>query len=109
MLSHEFLRKSSFILVSLSLLMGVGLYHLKYRVSNTARELQEVRIRILDTKESLHTLKAEWGFLTSPKRLAKLSGQHLQLKPVRALQIASLQTFHQRSNKGLMVAYRRTP
>ena len=110
MLSHDFLRKSSFILISLSLLMGICLYHLKHRVSNTERELRDVRLRILNTQESLHTLKAEWGFLTSPKRLAKLSDQHLQLKPVRAIQIASLeQTINKRSNEGIMVAYRRTP
>ncbi|MFN7662521.1 MAG: hypothetical protein ACK5PQ_02220 [Alphaproteobacteria bacterium] len=107
MLSHDFLRKSSFILVSLSLLMGVGLYHLKHCVSNTAYELTQTKIRILETQESLHTLKAEWGFLTSPKRLAKLSSQHLQLKPVKAVQIASLNTFNQRATQGIMVAYRR--
>jgi hypothetical protein len=109
MFSHEFLKKSSVVLISLSLVMGIGLYHLKHRVSNTERELREIRVRILDTQESLHTLKAEWGFLTSPKRLAKLSTQHLNLKPVRAIQIASLDTFNQRTSKGIMVAYRRTP
>jgi cell division protein FtsL len=107
--SHEFLKKSSFILILLSLLMGIGLYHLKHRVSNTARELHETRIRILDLQESLHTLKAEWGFLTSPKRLAKLSNQHLKLQPVKAIQIASLDTINQRATKGIMVAYRRVP
>lgn len=109
MFSHDFLKKSSFILISFSLFMGIGVYHLKYRVSNTARELQDVRLRIVDTQESLHTLKAEWGFLTSPKRLAKLSNQHLKLQPVRAIQIASLDTMNARTNQGIMVAYRRTP
>lgn len=109
MLSHESLKKSSFILMLMSLVMGIGLYHLKHRVSNTARELRENQLRILDLQESLHTLKAEWGFLTSPKRLAKLSNQHLKLQPVRAIQIASLDTMNQRANQGIMVAYRRVP
>lgn len=96
-------------MIFLSLLMGIGLYHLKHCVSNTAHDLQEVRLRILNTKESLHTMRAEWGFLTSPKRLANLSQKHLKLHPMRAVQIASLETFHQRSNKGIMVAYKRAP
>jgi cell division protein FtsL len=108
-LSHDILRKSSFALIVLSLLMGVGVYHLKHRVSNTASELRNVNTKILDTKESLHILKAEWGFLNSPKRLARLSNRHLKLKPVRAIQIASLQTINRRMNQGIMVAYRRSP
>lgn len=105
MFSQEILKKSSFFLILISLLMGVGVYHLKNRVSETAIELNHVKNKISTTRESLHVLRAEWNFLKSPKRLARLNQKHLRLQPLRAVQIASLQTFARQSKNGIMVAY----
>ena len=107
MFSQELLRKSSFFLILLSLLLGVGVYHLKNRVSETALELSHIKNKINMTEESLHTLRAEWNFLKSPKRLARLNQKHLRLEPLRAVQIASLNTFAQQKQNGIMVAYRK--
>ncbi|UNM05870.1 MAG: hypothetical protein H6925_05055 [Holosporaceae bacterium] len=81
------------------------MYHLKNRVSETALELNHVKNKINITEESLHILRAEWNFLKSPKRLARLNQKHLHLKPLRAVQIASLNTFKQQNMNGIMVAY----
>ena len=105
MFSQEFLRKSSFLLILLSLLMGVGVYQLKNKVSETAIELNHIKNKINITEESLHVLRAEWNFLKSPKRLARLNQKHLHLQPLRAVQIASLQTFARQAQNGIMVAY----
>ena len=105
MIHLEIIKKGSIFFILLSLLMGVGVYQLKNRVSETAHELHHVKSKIQTTKESLHVLRAEWGFLKSPKRLARLNQKYLHLEPVRAIQIASLQTLNHRMKHGIMVAY----
>lgn len=105
MISHELIRKTSVFLILLSLLLGVGVYHLKNRVSETAQELHHVKRKIENTQESLHTLRAEWGFLKNPKRLALLNQKYLQLKPYKAIQVASLRTMEHKARHKIMVAY----
>lgn len=105
MVPHELIRKTSVFLILLSLLMGVGVYQLKNRVSETAQELHHVKGKIHSTQESLHTLRAEWGFLKSPKRLALLNQKYLQLKPYKAIQVASLHTMGHKARHKIMVAY----
>ncbi len=89
-INYLLLRRSSLFALMISFLLGIGLYHLKHKVANIEKDLRYTRSRILEVKESLHILRAEWGFLNSPQRLQKLNEKYLHLKPVNAKQISSL-------------------
>jgi hypothetical protein len=84
----------------ISFLLGISLYHLKHKVSTIEKDLRHTRNRILETRESLHILRAEWGFLNNPHRLQKLNEQHLHLKPVNAKQISSLEGMNDERMQG---------
>ena len=89
-INYPLLRRSSLFALMVSFLLGIGLYHLKHKVATVEKDLRYTRSRILEIKESLHILRAEWGFLNNPHRLQKLNEQYLHLKPVNAKQISSL-------------------
>jgi hypothetical protein len=78
----------------LSLLLAIGLgaavFYVKYEVQEHERTLQNLTREILHTREALHVLAAEWSYLNQPARLKRLAEQYLNLRPVTAHQIITL-------------------
>lgn len=99
-INYPLLRRSSLFALMVSFVLGIGLYHLKHKVATIEKELRHTRNRILEIRESLHILRAEWGFLNNPHRLQKLNEQYLHLKPLQAKQISSLEGMNEERMQG---------
>lgn len=63
------------------------LFAIKHKVQVLSKELSEVTQRIVSEKENIHILKAEYTYLTNPKRIKKLVDSNLQLQTVKPDQI----------------------
>lgn len=63
------------------------LFIIKHKVYDLRKELKAVNNQILKEKENIHVLKAEYTYLSSPKRIRKLSNTHLDLQTVKPEQI----------------------
>lgn len=63
-----------FILIAAS---AFGLFHIKHKVQSLKKDLLEVNREIMEDKEAIHVLEAEWTYLTRPDRIEKLAELHL--------------------------------
>ena len=70
--------------------VGIGLFYAKHRVQALENELTALQQQIVDDREAIHVLKAEWSYLNDPARLAALSRRYLELVPLRGQQLATL-------------------
>ncbi len=60
-------------------LLTLALFQVKYKVVELEDEIKQVNREIFKVEESLHVLKAEWAYRTSPLRLNQLAGKHLKM------------------------------
>lgn len=77
----------------LAVIIGIGLFLLKYQVKALEGQLVQVNRDIRGHQEAIHVLKAEWSYLNDPERLRDLTERHLAMKPFRGeqmIQIADL-------------------
>ncbi len=72
-------------------LAALGLFHVKYEVQRLEKELGQEQRLILEHREAIHVLKAEWSFLNQPTRISKLAARHLGLAPMSSQQIVRVQ------------------
>jgi hypothetical protein len=70
--------------------VAAGLYQLKHEVMLLEQDLARVNREILDDQEAVHVLKAEWTYLNEPRRLEALSKRHLELAPLAAAQLITI-------------------
>ena len=73
--------------VTLTCLVGFGMFVMKNQVQTLENELNRVNRSIQDDVKSIHVLKAEWSHLNSPSRLRTLANKHILLNPVKPEQI----------------------
>jgi len=76
--------------VGLATAVGAGLYHLKHEVMVLDQDLARINRAILDDQEATHVLQAEWTYLNEPQRLEALSQRYLELAPLAAAQVITL-------------------
>ena len=72
------------ILLSALILVGLGttLYQVKTGIDERQHRLQQLELRIADTKRDIAVLEAEWAYLSRPERVMSLSGDLLQMTPI---------------------------
>ena len=72
------------ILLSALILVGLGttLYQVKTGIDERQDRLQQLELRIANTKRDIAVLEAEWAYLSRPERVMKLSGDLLQMEPI---------------------------
>ena len=72
------------ILLSALILVGLGttLYQVKTGIDERQDRLQQLELRIADTKRDIAVLEAEWAYLSRPERVITLSGDLLQMTPI---------------------------
>jgi cell division protein FtsL len=63
------------------------LFIIKHKVHTLRKELSSIHSQIIQEKETIHVLKAEYTYLSSPKRVRSLSDKYLQLETVKPDQI----------------------
>ncbi|HYM30553.1 MAG TPA: hypothetical protein VEU47_04600 [Candidatus Cybelea sp.] len=67
-----------------------GLYRLSYTVQRLEDELADYNRAILDDREAIQVLNAEWSYLTRPEALEELTRRNLDMHPLLPDQITSL-------------------
>ncbi len=76
--------------VVLPILAGAGLYLLKMRVETQEQRLVTLQKQIVDTRQSIHVLEAEWSYLNDPGRLRDEADRLLSMQAVEPRQIVTL-------------------
>tara|TARA_R110002050_G_scaffold412_1_gene2770 strand:+ start:15461 stop:15829 length:369 start_codon:yes stop_codon:yes gene_type:complete len=89
-MNNALIRNLSLLGILASCGMAFAVYQTKNQVVNVEKELNQINSRIITANESIHTLKAEWGYLNTPNRLEKLNNKFLKLRPTSVKQIASV-------------------
>ena len=77
--------------VAATLAIVVALFHLKQRVGDFERELDQVNRRIVAHQESIQVLRTEWSYLNQPAMIAELAQRHLGMRPNLPAQLIRLQ------------------
>ncbi len=83
-------KPSSLIGILALVLSSILLFEIKYSVQKIRKELNQIEIETLKTKEDIHILKAELSYITKPESLAKLSKKNLSLVNVDPKRIKSI-------------------
>lgn len=73
--------------VTLTCLVGFGMFIMKNQVQNLENELASINSNIEEDVKTIHILKAEWSHLNNPSRLRTLATKHILLNQVKAEQI----------------------
>lgn len=60
-----------------AVITGVGLYGIAYEVEQMEKDLTALERDIVQERENIHVLEAEWAYLARPERIERLSGQFL--------------------------------
>ncbi len=75
---------------------AIVLFQVKHEVTDLEDQLASVEYKIKSDKQSIRILLAEWSYLNRPERLARLSSQYLDLKPLDPSQIITVQNIPKR-------------
>jgi len=94
-------RPTTLFTILLAAALGFSLFLLKYEVQSLEDELIALDKTLINDRQAIHVLKAEWSLLNDPERLRVLSEKYLGLKPLSASQVItenSLDTVLPQSN-----------
>jgi cell division protein FtsL len=69
---------------------ALGLFHIKHLVQGLESELGSAQESILEHREAIHVLKAEWSFLNQPKRISELAVRHLDMARMTAARVVEI-------------------
>ncbi len=67
----------------------VALFQVKYIVRDLRRELVTVQQQMAKEQQSIHVLRAEWGYLNQPERLQALNDKYLHLETIHSSQVVA--------------------
>ncbi|MBL0318276.1 MAG: hypothetical protein IPP74_03080 [Alphaproteobacteria bacterium] len=67
----------------------VALFQVKYIVRDLRRELVTVQQQMAKEQQSIHVLRAEWGYLNQPERLQALNDKYLHLQTIHSPQVVA--------------------
>lgn len=84
------MRLSSIFWIVMFVCAASALYAVKYRVQEMDSEIASLRAQIQAEKQSIHVLSAEWAFLTRPERVRRLAEKHLDMEPMKAVQMTDV-------------------
>lgn len=84
------MRGFTFMWLLVAALTGAALYLVSQQVQMAESRLAKLNRAIAKEEETIRVLSAEWSYLNTPERLAKLSKERLDLVPMDGSQIASI-------------------
>ncbi len=87
------MRQAAVLCGLLTVALAVVLMAIKYQVQAYEEELVHLNDRIVQEKQTIQILKAEFSYLTEPDRLRGLATQHLGLVPIEPVQLATFAVF----------------
>jgi hypothetical protein len=76
------LRITNLVVICALVVAAAFVYQIKYDSTVQAERLAKLRGEVRRERESIATLRAEWGRLDNPARIETLAKRHLVLKPV---------------------------
>jgi hypothetical protein len=80
--------------------VGYAMFQVKYEVMQQEQTLAGLNKHILDDREQIRVLTAEWSYLTRPSRIEELSARFLHLGNMSSAQILPLSTVPERADAG---------
>lgn len=83
------MRHTTLLFLLLAGAISVALFSVKYQVQDLEEELIGLNKLIIQERQSIHVLQAEWSHLNNPERLRALAARHLGMKPVVPSQLAT--------------------
>ncbi len=92
-------RTSDTVLICVMIAAAAATYKVKHDAEVQLAEMKKVQAEIRYERETIDVLRADWSLLSQPARLQKLSeafADELQLKPVEATQIGTLDELPER-------------
>ena len=90
-------------LVLIALASAFVLYSLEHRMRATERQIARSKAEIVEEREAIKLLDAEWSNLTQPARLQAMAESQLGLKPLKVDQIVSEQELIARIPSGPVI------
>lgn len=84
------IRSATVLWIGLALCLGAGLFQVKHEVQVLEEELAHLNRAILADQEAIHVLRAEWAYLNRPERLEALSRRYLEIAPLAAAQLITI-------------------
>jgi hypothetical protein len=83
--------RATLIWMVLAIAAGFGLFQVSYRVAALEEELNKSNRQIVEERERLHALQADWSYLSSPGRLADPARRFLSLAPLATEQMIRIE------------------
>ena len=84
------MKRSNFMMGVLAVAVGFALFEVKYKVEDIEKNLAANVKQISSEHENIHMLEAEWAYLNEPKRLQQLAHKYLDIIPVKAQQVSTM-------------------
>jgi len=84
--------------------VGYAMFQVKYEVMQQEQTLAGLNKQILDDREQIRVLTAEWSYLTRPSRIEELSARFLHLGNLGSAQILPLSAVPERADAGAPLA-----
>lgn len=85
--------------IALTALVSVYMYFLAEEVRGLEGDLARLNRTLIEERENINVLEAEWAFVARPEVLQDKAQRHLALAPVRADQIISLNQLPRREDR----------
>jgi cell division protein FtsL len=85
------MRHTTLLFLLLAGALSVVLFSVKYQVQDLEQEMVDLNKSIIDERQSIHVLQAEWSHLNDPQRLRVLATRYLGMKPVDATRMVSFE------------------
>ena len=85
------MRQTTILTLILAAIMSVGLFYLKYEVTDLEQELDTLNKAIVNDQKAIHVLNAEWSHLNDIARIQDLAERYLNMIPTKPNQIKSIE------------------
>ena len=85
------MRQTTILTLILAAIMSIGLFYLKYEVTDLEQELDTLNNAIVTDQKTIHVLNAEWSHLNDFSRIQDLAKRYLNMAPTEPNQIKTIQ------------------
>lgn len=94
------IRPSTIVWFCVVVAVGYAMFQVKYEVMQQEQTLAGINKHILEDREQIRVLNAEWSYLTRPGRLEDLSARFLHLGNMNSAQILPPSAVPERADAG---------
>ena len=95
------LRALNLVVIGALVLAAAYVYRIKYDATLQAERLAKLRAEVLQKRDRIAALRAEWEQLDNPQRIESLAERFLQLQPIAPTQFDTLDRLPERPLQGI--------